>query len=89
MGCPTWFNDEGMIIECKGLKKWSKYDYYLKDFTWIQQESVFWRRSLWEKAGSSLAVSLNYAGDLELWLRFFRFEKLYVTPLVWWFPYSF
>jgi GT2 family glycosyltransferase len=37
----------------------------------IQQESTFWRRSLWERAGGRLAASLQYAGDFELWLRFF------------------
>ena len=25
------------------------YDYLPGDYAWIQQESVFWRRSLWEK----------------------------------------
>lgn len=37
----------------------------------IQQESTFWRRSLWERAGGRMATSLQYAGDFELWLRFF------------------
>jgi glycosyltransferase involved in cell wall biosynthesis len=37
----------------------------------IQQESTFWRRSLWERAGGRLSASLQYAGDFELWLRFF------------------
>jgi hypothetical protein len=37
----------------------------------IQQESTFWRRSLWERAGGRMAGSLQYAGDFELWLRFF------------------
>lgn len=37
----------------------------------IQQESTFWRRSLWERAGGRMASSLQFAGDFELWLRFF------------------
>jgi GT2 family glycosyltransferase len=37
----------------------------------IQQESTFWRRSLWERTGGRLSASLQYAGDFELWLRFF------------------
>ncbi|MBF0267951.1 MAG: glycosyltransferase [Alphaproteobacteria bacterium] len=36
---------------------------------WIQQESTFWRRSLWEKAGG-LDSSLKFAGDFDLWCRF-------------------
>lgn len=38
----------------------------------IQQESTFWRRSLWEKAGAYLNTRLHYAGDFELWSRFFE-----------------
>ncbi len=37
---------------------------------WIQQESTFWRRSLWERAGARLDRSLRAAGDFELWCRF-------------------
>lgn len=37
----------------------------------IQQESTFWRRSLWDRAGGRMASSLQFAGDFELWLRFF------------------
>ncbi|MEL6525858.1 MAG: glycosyltransferase family 2 protein [Chloroflexota bacterium] len=42
----------------------------------IQQESTFWRRSLWEKAGGSLDTSLKLAGDFELWMRFFQHAEL-------------
>ncbi len=43
----------------------------------IQQESTYWRKSLWEKAGGTINTSIEYAGDFELWMRFFRNEKLY------------
>jgi Glycosyl transferase family 2 len=43
----------------------------------IQQESTFWRRSLWERAGSRLDLSLRLAGDFELWARFFEHEPLW------------
>ncbi len=42
----------------------------------IQQESTFWRRSLWERAGGRLEVSLPLAGDFELWARFYQFADL-------------
>ncbi|HHJ12903.1 MAG TPA: glycosyltransferase, partial [Gammaproteobacteria bacterium] len=45
----------------------------------IQQEGTFWRRSLWEKAGGRLATRLHLAGDLELWMRFFRHARLYTV----------
>ena len=45
----------------------------------IQQESTFWRRSLWEKAGASLEAGLRMAADFELWARFFRHAQLYAV----------
>jgi len=50
---------------------------------WIQQESTFWRRSLWEKAGGQIGAGYPLAGDFELWLRFFQHAELYAveTPL--------
>jgi Glycosyl transferase family 2 len=49
----------------------------------VQQESTFWRRSLWEKAGGRVDASLKLAGDFELWCRFFDHAPLYAvaTPL--------
>ena len=50
---------------------------------WIQQESTFWRRSLWERAGGRIDTSFSLAGDFELWARFYKFAELYAveTPL--------
>jgi glycosyltransferase involved in cell wall biosynthesis len=47
------------------------------NYPFIQQESTFWKRSLWDRAGGCLRTDLDYAGDLELWLRFFRYALLY------------
>ncbi len=49
---------------------------------WIQQESTFWRRSLWEKAGGHVKV-LPLTLDYDLWYRFFKHAELYgvETPL--------
>jgi glycosyltransferase involved in cell wall biosynthesis len=49
----------------------------------IQQESTFWRRSLWEQAGGRVETSVALAGDFELWARFYRHTELYgvLTPL--------
>jgi len=38
----------------------------------IQQESTFWRRSLWEKAGGYVSHEFGAAGDFELFARFCR-----------------
>lgn len=78
-GIPSTYDESGRTVGVSAFKRWSKLDYYLGNFRWIQQESIFWRRSLWEKAGQRIAIEMKYAGDLELWIRFFRYEKLYVT----------
>jgi hypothetical protein len=47
----------------------------------IQQESTFWRRSLWEKAGGFVDKSFRLAGDFELWSRFFLHASLYAVAV--------
>ena len=58
------------------------YDILAGDYRGIQQESVFWRRSLWEEAGGVLDESLRAAADFDLWLRFFRLAELYHVQTV-------
>jgi glycosyltransferase involved in cell wall biosynthesis len=48
---------------------------------WIQQESTFWRRGLWETAGGKVDDSLEYAGDFELWARFWEHTDLVTTSV--------
>jgi glycosyltransferase involved in cell wall biosynthesis len=78
-GIPTVFDEKDRTVYVSPIKRWSKLDYYLGNFQWIQQESVFWRRSLWVASGNKINTKMKYAGDFELWLRFFRHEKLFVT----------
>ncbi|BCA54461.1 glycosyl transferase [Nitrospira sp. KM1] len=49
---------------------------------WIQQESTFWRRSLWERAGGRLDPCFKAAGDFDLWARFFEHAELYGVDAV-------
>ena len=42
----------------------------------IQQESTFWRRSLWERAGGYISSEFGPAGDFELWCRFYEHAEL-------------
>lgn len=42
----------------------------------IQQETCFWRRSLWEKIGSCIKPDYAYAGDFHLWSEFFQHAPL-------------
>jgi glycosyltransferase involved in cell wall biosynthesis len=43
----------------------------------IQQESTFWRRDLWNDAGGYLNQDIQLAADFELWCRFFGHASLY------------
>ena len=45
----------------------------------IQQESTFWRRSLWKKAGKCITTEFKLASDFDLWCRFFTHAELYGT----------
>lgn len=76
-GRPTLFNDEGMTVRVQEIPHWSRYRFLAGANRYIQQESTYWRRSLWEKAGSRMNSSFRYAADFELWVRFFRHAKLY------------
>lgn len=48
---------------------------------WIPQESVFWRRSLWEKSGAHFLTERLQYGDFELWSRFWKHADLHLVPL--------
>ncbi|MBE9048061.1 glycosyltransferase [Pleurocapsales cyanobacterium LEGE 10410] len=45
----------------------------------IQQESTFWRRHLWQKAGNCISTEFKLASDFDLWCRFFNHAELYGT----------
>lgn len=81
MGIPREYTAQGTLISRINLpwSRWSRWRYYTYDFQFIQQESSFWRRSLWEKSGARMDTTFRYAGDLELWARFFRHTCLHTT----------
>ncbi|MCL1946983.1 MAG: glycosyltransferase [Chitinivibrionia bacterium] len=79
LGAVTLWDEYGRCIGVDKSKKFTRLDFLTRNFKWLQQESCFFRRELWEKAGGYVDASLRYAGDFELWLRFFRHEKLFVT----------
>ncbi len=74
---PKYINDS-MHLK---FARWSKWRFAMGDFSAIQQESVFWRRSLWQKAGGSLQAEI-IAYDLELWTRFFQHAKLFTAQVI-------
>jgi glycosyltransferase involved in cell wall biosynthesis len=76
-GIPSIYDEQGRTVMVDHFRAWCKADIYSGRYQWIQQESTFWRRSLWDKAGAMLDTRLKYAADFELWLRFFRHAELY------------
>ena len=76
-GIPTGYDEYDRCIYVSSLKFWSKFKFWQGDFQWIQQESTYWHRDLWEKAGGYVSQNYKYAGDMELWNRFFKYDKLY------------
>jgi hypothetical protein len=63
-------------VSVLNLRRWSRKRFLAGDNRYIQQESTFWRRSLWERAGG-LDISWGLPSDFELWVRFFRYARLY------------
>jgi glycosyltransferase involved in cell wall biosynthesis len=81
---PLIWNAQGAAVECMALSTFSRQAFRDGAYTpghrnfveIIQQESTFWRRSLWERAGSHIDRNLRYAGDFELWARFYHHAEL-------------
>jgi glycosyltransferase involved in cell wall biosynthesis len=76
-GIPTNFNEQGMAIHVGWQQRWSRFRFLAGANRYIQQESTFWRRGLWERAGSRMDDSRRNANDFELWVRFFCHAQLY------------
>lgn len=78
-GCRSVWDEADRCVATEPARAWSEQHFLLGDYKWIQQESTFWRRSLWDRTGGTLKTGLKYAGDYELWLRFFGEAELYST----------
>ncbi|MBN1106651.1 MAG: glycosyltransferase [Deltaproteobacteria bacterium] len=89
---PIRWDHTGRAVECSYVEGYSREAFlrgeYLPGQTWyargyILQESTFWRRTLWEKAGNHVDSSLRMAADFDLWARFFQHADLVAvnTPL--------
>jgi glycosyltransferase involved in cell wall biosynthesis len=78
-GHPTKFSAEGFPFEVMKLPRWSRFRFLSGANKYIQQESTYWRRSLWERSGGALGTTYRAAGDFELWVRFFRHAQLYTV----------
>jgi glycosyltransferase involved in cell wall biosynthesis len=80
----TSYIDENSEIPQPGMcnlydRRWIEAGIYGPLFAFIQQDSVFWKSSLWGRAGGC-DPSLRLCGDYFLWREFARFEPLYSLP---------
>lgn len=81
-GLPSFLNEAGQLVQVqKNLASYPQKSIAAGRYSgrfagYLQQESMFWRRSLWDKAGG---LNLNYqlAADFDLWTRFAK-----IAPLV-------
>jgi len=89
---PLLWDEHGRAVGCSYSEGFGRQSFYrganlpgmgCYARSFIQQESTFWRRSLWERAGGYIDTSLKYASDFELWARFWQHAELYgvATPL--------
>jgi hypothetical protein len=74
---PTVWNYEGDLVSVQN-QKFNIYTFLASGFgRTLQQESVFFRRTLWEKAGAYINDEYRFMIDSELWGRFFEHDVLY------------
>lgn len=82
---PMIWNSDNLPVDTMALTGFSKTGFFQGEhlphhsgfkLEAIQQESTFWRRSLWDAAGATLDTTLRYAGDFELWARFYQHTNL-------------
>lgn len=82
-GMPNGIDKAGRIVYATPRPEIDKFFFYnkkhIQSHKYIQQESTFWRRNLWGTAGGFISERYKFAGDFELWIRFFRHEQLFNT----------
>ena len=80
-GINTHWDEQGRITNAFHTYK-NIYDFLIGRYDWIQQESTFWRRSLWERSGGFINEFYSLMVDGELWSRFFLSAELYHAKCV-------
>ena len=81
-GMPSFIDDNDILTHFSDMlnakpRKWISRGYFNEtNFGYLQQESMFWRRSVMEKIGS-LDVSYALAADFDYWMRMSEHYTLY------------
>lgn len=83
-GSPAFLNESGQLTRIQWNlpaypRSFIANGWYQRNLgAYLQQESMFWRRSLWDRAGG-LDTSHSLAADFDLWTRFAKHAEL--TPV--------
>ena len=86
-GRPLFWDAAGRAVRCEAVRGYSRAAFFdgehLPDDSalglgCIQQESTFWRRSLWDRAGG-FDPEFPLAGDFALWARLFSHAPLHAV----------
>lgn len=85
---PSFWSPSGALAlthQSGGLSRiWIRKGYCLPEIgrSVIQQETTFWRRSLWERSKGYVDAKYRLLGDAELWLRFSQTADIYCVDAV-------
>lgn len=84
-GSPLTWNLKGQVASCGFRFGYSRQGFvngcYLPKMATLQQESTFWRRPLWERAGGYIDENFPVVPDFELWARFWKYASVYTTSV--------
>ena len=75
-GTPTLYDAEGLCVKTFPTQYWSWERFKRGDFRWLQQESTFFRKSLFNRV-RGLNLQYRLAADFELWCKMFQVARLY------------
>jgi len=85
-GIPSFMNEDGSLkknyskVSCKSRLAIKNGWYNNSGLGYLQQESMFWRRTLYEKCGG-INLNYKYAADFDLWCRFAIYEELWTVDM--------
>lgn len=77
-GMNTHYDENGRTVRVWSATYFSHLSFLMRNYKYVQQESTFWRRSLWNRVGG-INTEYKLAGDFDLWMRFSRHEKMYIV----------
>ena len=81
VGAQTHYDESHRTVAVYESPYFNHIHFLMHRYQWIQQESTFWKRELYDKVGG-IKCDYRLAGDFDLWMRFSRHEKLYISNVL-------